>query len=102
MQKNKDALQPKELNLHLDGARLFNALVAKKEIPEQYGEIFDSISVCLNKGLGCSDWQHLNWEKRFYQEGEESSQGIRWRHASGRVYGGSRYLCIKEQCESLD
>lgn len=40
------------LNLHLDGARLFNALVAKGESPRQYGAAFDSISVCLSKGLG--------------------------------------------------
>jgi len=41
------------LQLHLDGARFFNALVAKKHNPRQYGEIFDSISVCFNKGMGC-------------------------------------------------
>ena len=41
------------LKLHLDGARLFNALVAKGETARSYGEVFDSISVCLNKGLGC-------------------------------------------------
>jgi threonine aldolase len=41
------------LKFHLDGARLFNALVHKNEMPKQYGEIFDSISVCLSKGLGC-------------------------------------------------
>lgn len=41
------------LGYHLDGARLWNALVAKKESPKQYGELFDSISVCLSKGLGC-------------------------------------------------
>ncbi len=41
------------LKYHLDGARLWNALVAKKESPKQYGERFDSISVCLSKGLGC-------------------------------------------------
>ncbi|MGB8194800.1 MAG: GntG family PLP-dependent aldolase [Chitinophagaceae bacterium] len=41
------------LKLHLDGARLFNALVATGETPEEYGKVFDSISVCLNKGLGC-------------------------------------------------
>jgi len=41
------------LKLHLDGARLFNALVAKNESPAQYGKIFDSISICLSKGLGC-------------------------------------------------
>jgi threonine aldolase len=40
------------LAFHLDGARLFNALVARGESPRQYGEIFDTISVCLSKGLG--------------------------------------------------
>lgn len=44
----------KENNLafHLDGARLFNALVAKNENPQQYGQLFDTISICLSKGLG--------------------------------------------------
>jgi threonine aldolase len=44
----------KENNLafHLDGARLFNALVAKNESPKQYGHLFDTISICLSKGLG--------------------------------------------------
>ncbi|MCL6523182.1 MAG: low-specificity L-threonine aldolase [Thermoflavifilum sp.] len=41
------------LALHLDGARLFNALVARGENPQQYGELFDTISICLSKGLGC-------------------------------------------------
>lgn len=41
------------LGLHLDGARLFNALVAKQQKPQEYGGIFDSISVCLSKGMGC-------------------------------------------------
>lgn len=40
------------LGLHLDGARLFNALVAKNETPRQYGALFDTISICLSKGLG--------------------------------------------------
>jgi threonine aldolase len=40
------------LAFHLDGARLFNALVAKNETPQQYGEVFDTISICLSKGLG--------------------------------------------------
>jgi threonine aldolase len=41
------------LAFHLDGARLWNALIAKKETPKQYGEAFDSISICLSKSLGC-------------------------------------------------
>lgn len=40
------------LGFHLDGARLYNALVAKNETPEQYGELFHTISICLSKGLG--------------------------------------------------
>lgn len=42
-----------KLALHLDGARLFNALVAKGETPEMYGDTFDTISICLSKSLGC-------------------------------------------------
>lgn len=41
------------LGYHLDGARLWNALVKKNETPLQYGQLFDTISVCLSKGLGC-------------------------------------------------
>ena len=45
----------KENNLyyHLDGARIWNAIVQTNTNPSQYGKIFDSISVCLSKGLGC-------------------------------------------------
>ena len=41
------------LALHLDGARLFNALVAKKQSSKEYGQLFHSISICLSKSLGC-------------------------------------------------
>lgn len=41
------------LGLHLDGARLWNALEVTEQLPEQYGAVFDTISVCLSKGLGC-------------------------------------------------
>ncbi|WP_026464755.1 threonine aldolase family protein [Adhaeribacter aquaticus] len=37
---------------HLDGARVFNALLAAQEAPEAYGQYFNSISICLSKGLG--------------------------------------------------
>lgn len=48
----KEVCLKNNLKLHLDGARLWNALVAKKENPKKYGELFDSISICLSKGLG--------------------------------------------------
>ncbi|MCB9186042.1 MAG: aminotransferase class I/II-fold pyridoxal phosphate-dependent enzyme [Flavobacteriales bacterium] len=40
------------LKLHLDGARLFNALTASQRKPQEIGPMFDSISICLSKGLG--------------------------------------------------
>ena len=51
--KIKTICDEHKLGFHLDGARLWNALVVKKETPEQYGQVFDTISVCLSKGLGC-------------------------------------------------
>jgi threonine aldolase len=41
-----------DIAMHLDGARLFNALVARNESPRDYGALFDTLSVCLSKGLG--------------------------------------------------
>ncbi len=41
-----------DLKMHLDGARIFNALVATGDDPAQFGRAFDSISFCLSKGLG--------------------------------------------------
>ena len=48
----KQVCQKHNLKYHLDGARLWNALVAKRQHPKQFGELFDTISVCLSKGLG--------------------------------------------------
>jgi len=42
----------KGLKLHLDGARLFNALIATGDHAKEYGQYFDGISICLSKGLG--------------------------------------------------
>ncbi|MBJ2173033.1 aminotransferase class I/II-fold pyridoxal phosphate-dependent enzyme [Aureibaculum sp. A20] len=53
LKKIKQVCQQQDLALHLDGARLYNALIAKKERPQQYGVMFDTISICLSKGLGC-------------------------------------------------
>lgn len=53
IKKIKQICDDHELGYHLDGARIWNALVAKNETAKQYGGIFDTISVCLSKGLGC-------------------------------------------------
>ena len=51
--KIRAACTTHNLKLHLDGARLWNALEATEDNPLAYGETFDTISVCFSKGLGC-------------------------------------------------
>jgi threonine aldolase len=52
IEKISTVCKENKLAYHIDGARLFNALVAKGETPIQYGKAFDTISICLSKGLG--------------------------------------------------
>ncbi len=52
IEKIAKVCQNNQLAFHLDGARIFNALIAKNENALQYGNQFDSISICLSKGLG--------------------------------------------------
>ncbi len=52
LEKLQKISKENKLDFHLDGARLFNALVAKNETAHQYGQLFDTISICLSKGLG--------------------------------------------------
>ena len=66
------------LGLHLDGARIFNAIVHKKEDPKQYGQLFDSISICLSKGLGAPVGSVLVGNAAFIKKAR------RWR----KVFGG--------------
>lgn len=58
----------KGLSLHLDGARLFNALVAKGQTPLNYGKTFDSVSICLSKGLGAPVGSLLLGKKDFIKK----------------------------------
>src|SRR5579871_2251562 len=53
IKKIRQVCTDNQLQLHLDGARLFNALIATGQSPLEYGKLFDSISVFLNKGMGC-------------------------------------------------
>lgn len=55
----------RNMGLHLDGARVFNALVEKNHSAKQLGELFDSVSVCLSKGLGAPVGSVLLGTKEF-------------------------------------
>lgn len=55
------------LKLHLDGARLFNAISREGKSPMAYGQVFDSISICLSKGLGAPVGSILLGNKQLIQ-----------------------------------
>lgn len=63
-----DLCRERDLKFHLDGARLWNALVRKGEDPKAYGGLFDTISVCFSKGLGCPVGSALLGSKRSIRE----------------------------------
>jgi threonine aldolase len=60
--------QEKGLALHLDGARVWNAIVAKQGDFRHYGATFDSISVCLSKSLGCPVGSLLLGDRTFIKK----------------------------------
>jgi len=60
--------QERGLILHLDGARIFNALVETGESTQEVGNVFDSISICLSKGLGAPVGSLLVGSKAFIRQ----------------------------------
>ena len=65
MQAIREVCGRKNMKLHLDGARIFNALTESGNAPLEIGEVFDSISVCLSKGLGAPVGSLLIGERGF-------------------------------------
>jgi threonine aldolase len=79
----KEVCNQHGLSLHLDGARLFNALVETGEDATEYGKVFDSISICLSKGLGCPVGSLLLGNKPFIKQARRArkAMGGGWRQA---------------------
>lgn len=69
------------LKLHLDGARVFNACVEEGYSPADVGPLFDSVSICLSKGLGCPVGSLLlgprDFIRRAHRQGAAPCQGER-------------------------
>ena len=83
IQKIKAVCQANNMALHLDGARIFNALVETKESPLDYGKVFDTMSVCLSKGLGTPVGSLLLGTKDFIKKARRVRKrfGGGWRQA---------------------
>jgi threonine aldolase len=89
LKKIKKTCNDNNLSFHLDGARIWNALVRTNKKPKDFGSIFNSISVCLSKGLGCPSGSMLIGSKEFI------NKAIRIRKILG---GGMRQVGYLAAC----
>ena len=89
-----DVCKANNLFFHLDGARVFNALVATRENPVDYGNYFDTISICLSKGLGTPVGSVLLGSKQLIEKAKRIRKvmGGGWRQAGFLAAAGSYAL----------
>lgn len=83
--KIREACNAGGLQLHMDGARIFNAMAVDGTSPAQWGALFDSISMCLSKGLGAPVGSVLTGPAAFIAEA---------RRVRKRMGGGMRQAGI--------
>src|SRR6185436_1054806 len=89
------------LKFHLDGARLFNALIEKNETPKQYGEVFDSISICLSKSLGCPVGSLLLGKKDLIKKARRIRKVFGGGMRQGGIIAAAGIYALKNNIERL-
>lgn len=92
MQKAQSFARSHGLSLHLDGARMANAAVALNVSLKEMGECFDTVSLCLSKGLGAPVGSVLVGSADFIKTAR------RWRKVTG---GGWRQAGVLAACGQL-
>jgi threonine aldolase len=101
IRKIKQVCRENDLALHLDGARLWNAMVAKNEASKQYGETFDSISICLSKGLGCPVGSVLLGKKDFIKKARRIRKVFGGGMRQGGFIAAAGIYALKNNIERL-
>lgn len=101
--KIKKTCRDAGIALHLDGARIWNALVETGDDPAGYGHIFDSVSVCLSKGLGAPMGSLLLGSKSFIKHARRvrKRMGGGWRQsgfmAAAGLYAFENHIPLLKQ-----
>ena len=94
--------QERNLRLHLDGARVFNAIVAKSHDPFAYGKIFDSISICLSKGLGAPVGSVLIGSKDFIRQARRVRKVMGGGMRQGGYMAAAGLFALKTNVQRLE
>ena len=91
----------KDLALHLDGARLFNALVETEESTIDVGRCFDSISICLSKGLGAPVGSLLIGSKEFIAKARRFRKVLGGGMRQAGILAGAGIYALENNIERL-
>ena len=101
LQEISDFCRSVKIPLHLDGARIFNAMVETGQTPAQFGAWFDTLSVCLSKGLGAPVGSILLGSKEFIKKARRVRKrlGGGWRQAG--LLAAAGIYALDHQVERL-
>jgi threonine aldolase len=101
IQEISDFCRSVNIPLHLDGARIFNAMVETGQTPAQFGAWFDTLSVCLSKGLGAPVGSILLGSKEFIKKARRVRKrlGGGWRQAG--LLAAAGIYALDHQVERL-
>jgi len=101
MEKIRKVCDENRLQYHLDGARLFNAIVETGESPAQYGRIFDSVSICLSKGLGAPVGSVLTGGKVFIDKARRVRKALGGAMRQAGFLAGAGIFALDNHIDSL-
>src|SRR5881397_2873960 len=87
--------------VHLDGARLFNAAVALRRKPDDLARPFDSLMICLSKGLGAPVGSVLCGPKGFIDEGLRVRKRLGGGMRQAGVLAAAGLVALQENVERL-
>jgi len=101
LQEISDFCRQVQIPLHLDGARIFNAMTVTGQTPKQFGAWFDTISICLSKGLGAPVGSVLIGSAEFIKKARRVRKrlGGGWRQAG--LLAAAGIYALDHQVERL-
>jgi threonine aldolase len=89
------------LILHLDGARIWNAIVATRTPAAEWGKLFDSISVCFSKGLGAPVGSALLGTKEFIAKAKRARKLFGGGMRQGGIIAAAALYAIENHIDRL-
>lgn len=89
------------LKFHLDGARLYNAMIATGTKEKQWGETFDTISICLSKGLGTPGGSVLLGSSETVHKAKRIRKRIGGAWRQGGYFAGAALYALEHHVERL-